>query len=284
MTFVLSKVFWAVFNPGNVILFCVAVGALGLLAPWRRLRRAGGVLLGTGLAVALALAVLPAGRWLVDPLEARFPTPVDLSEPVDGIVVLGGSISLGLSSARGRAELTGAADRLTAFVALARRYPKARLVFTGGSGSLRDQVRREADFVEPLLIELGIAPERLLVERDSRNTRENAVNALRLAKPASGETWLLITSAAHMPRAVGCFRTAGWPVVPYPVDYRTDGGPGRLLHIDFAGGLDLATYGVHEWVGLVSYRLFGWTDRLFPRPYGPGASAGRGIPGASAGG
>lgn len=284
MAFVLSKVFWAVFNPGNLILFCVAAGALGLLAPWRRLRRAGAALLGLGLAFALALAVLPAGRWLVGPLEARFPAPADPPERVDGIVVLGGSISLGLSAARGRAELTGAADRLTAFAALARRYPEARLVFTGGSGSLRDRVPREADFVAPLLVDLGVAPDRLLVERESRNTRENAINARRLARPASGETWLLITSAAHMPRAVGCFRMAGWPVVPYPVDYRTDGGPGRLLDLDFAGGLDLATYGVHEWIGLVSYRVFGWTDRLFPRPYGTGAGAGRGIPGASAGG
>jgi uncharacterized SAM-binding protein YcdF (DUF218 family) len=273
MLFVLSKVFWAVFNPGNLIVLCLVAGALGLLAPWRPARRSGGTLLGIGLALAVAIMVLPVGRWLVAPLEARFPAPHDLPERVDGIVVLGGSLSLGRSAGHGRAELNEAADRITAFVALARRYPEARLVFTGGSGSLRDQVHREADFVAPLLAELGVEPARLLVERESRNTRENAVDALRLARPQSGEVWLLITSAAHMPRAVGCFRRVGWSVVPYPVDYLTDGGAEGLFDLDLLGGLELTTYGLHEWIGLLSYRLFGRTDRLFPRPYGPGEAA-----------
>ena len=64
---------------------------------------------------------------------------------------------------------------------------------------------------------MGVPPERMLFETAARNTHENAVLAHALAKPRPGETWLLVTSASHMPRSVGVFRRAGWDVVPWPV-------------------------------------------------------------------
>ncbi len=112
----------------------------------------------------------------------------------------------------------------------------------------------------------GINPARIAFERAARNTRENALLAMALAQPQAGETWLLVTSASHMPRAMGSFGRAGWRVTAYPVDYLT-AGPGRwrpgfsLMH-----GLSLLTLAEKEWIGLAAYRLLGWTDRLFPDP------------------
>jgi uncharacterized SAM-binding protein YcdF (DUF218 family) len=112
-----------------------------------------------------------------------------------------------------------------------------------------------------------------VIESRSRTTRENALFSRRLVEPHEGERWLLVTSAWHMPRSVGCFRQAGFPVVPYPVDYRTRGPQDRWRTFSSLSEglrrLDLAT---KEWIGLLGYRLAGYTDALFPGPPDPASS------------
>lgn len=263
MIFALSKVFWAIANPGNLFVLGLWGAAAGAISPWPRLRKLARGVLGVLLAAMLAIAVLPVGDWLISPLERRFPPPRELPDQVDGVIVLGGMINLEISAAHGRPELDQAADRLTAFVALARKYPEAKLVFTGGSGSLADSEHREADFAQDALRDLGVELARVLFERDSRNTHENALFTYARVAPGPEEFWLLITSASHMPRAVGVFRRVGWQVTPYPVDYYTDGGS---LRFDFQWGLEGFSTALREWIGLTAYRLLGWTDRLFPAP------------------
>lgn len=108
--------------------------------------------------------------------------------------------------------------------ALARRYPQARLVFTGGSGNLGGGSPSESEIVGRYADPMGLPRTRLILEDRSRNTRENAAFTADMVKPKPGERWLLVTSAWHMPRAIGCFRQAGFAVIAYPVDYRTGGG------------------------------------------------------------
>ena len=261
MAFVASKLFWWVANPGNVLL---ALLCLGMFALWLGRLRLGGWLVGLVTALCVVVTVLPVGSWLLSPLENRFPQPT-LPEHVDGIIVLGGAINPILSAARHQPVLTDSAERLVAFVALARRYPDARLVFSGGSAALVDTTDREADVARKVFQELGLDVARVVFERDSRNTYENARFSKRLMAPKPGERWVLITSAYHMPRAVGCFREAGWPVIPYPVDYGTspDGDPPSF---SLLAGLDGVHWALREWIGLAFYRLAGRTDRLFPGP------------------
>ena len=167
-----------------------------------------------------ALTLLPVGQLTLRPLEERFPQP-DLPARIDGIILLGGSVHTEMTADRGQPVLNSAAERITEFVALARRYPEARLVFTGGSGFVFAGDLREADVIRDVLDGLGFDISRIAFERELRNTYENAVFSRPLVNPEPGETWLLITSAAHMPRSVGIFRRAGWPVLAYPVDYRS---------------------------------------------------------------
>lgn len=266
MLFALSKVFWAVANPGAMLVLAGVLGGVLRLAPWRRVRRAGGWLLGLTVAAMVAIAVLPIGAWLVTPLEERFPGRDPLPDRIDGLVVLGGAFHLGRSAARDRPELNEHAERMTAFAALARRYPEARLIFTGGSGRLLDTAPREADYARRLMADLGLEASRVTYERQSRNTMENARLTWEIAAPRPDERWLLVTSAFHMPRSVGAFRRAGWRVMPYPVDYLGD-GPGEAgLGFDLAGNLRLLSIALHEWIGLAAYRGLGWTDSLFPGP------------------
>jgi uncharacterized SAM-binding protein YcdF (DUF218 family) len=182
-------------------------------------------------------------------------------------VVLGGAISPEISQARGVVALSGSAERLTVTAELAHRYPNARIIFSGGSGSLDPTAPPEAPFAVKEFEALGVAHERITAEEQSRNTIENAVFSRLLANPKPGERWLLVTSAAHMPRAIAAFRAAGFPVEAYPVNWITRGRRDAAeLFTSFAGGLAMTDYAIHEWLGLAVYRLTGRTSELFPAP------------------
>jgi len=264
MIFVLSKALWVVAAPGNLLLLLLLWGAARLLVS--RGKRGLRPVLRAALLMLIA-ATLPIAEWLAAPLEDRFPALADEPQRVDGIVLLGGAIHTAISQSRGRVAVNDAADRMIGAVALARRHPEARILLTGGDGSIIPRGLHEADFMRELLIELGIAPERLIVERESRNTWENAVYSLATAKPAPGETWLLLTTAMHMPRSVGCFRQAGWgSIIPFPVDYRTAKKIVLRLEFGFPEELGLLNLVVREWDGLIAYYALGRTDALIPAP------------------
>jgi uncharacterized SAM-binding protein YcdF (DUF218 family) len=218
----------------------------------------------------LALAVVgisPLGNALVLPLEQRFPAwQQGQGGAPHGIVVLGGALGPESSAARGTPALNEAAERLTVVAELARRYPAARIVYSGGSGKLFGGAR-EADFVLPLFESFGIVRARVLLENRSRNTVENAIFSKEIAAPQPGERWLLITSAHHMPRSIGAFRRAGFSVEAHPVDWRT-GGAGDLAVSfgSFAGGLARTDAAAREWIGLLAYWASGRTSELFPAP------------------
>lgn len=266
MFFALSKIAWWLVDPGNLLLLglLLAAGLLCFRRTWRWGRRLALLLA----AVALVVAVVPIGGPMLAHLEARFPPPDRLPEEVTGIVVLGGMIDPGLSRHYDSPQLNGNIERLTQAARLATRYPDARLIFSGGSGDLFAPENREAPWAIPVLRQLGVPSKRIEIEAASRNTYQNAVESLRLARPAPGDRWLLVTSAFHMPRAVGCFRAAGWPrVIPYPVDYRTLGADATFgLQFSLRGGLGDLSGILHEFLGLLAYRLTGRTDTLLPAP------------------
>lgn len=264
MFFVLSKTIGIALLPGNFLILIGLVGAILLATRWARLGRK---LLIASVALVAICGFSPLGNLLLYPLEARFPPWDPAHGAPDGIVVLGGGIDADLSMSHGKAVFTRAADRIVEAAALARQYPNARIIYSGGSANLIDADAREADYAAAIFERLGVARERLTMERRSRNTKENAEFSKLLAAPKSGERWLLLTSAFHMPRSVGIFRKAGFAVEPYPVDWRT-GGPGDLLAFSpFAlDGLERTEVAVREYLGLVAYRIAGRTSELFPGP------------------
>jgi uncharacterized SAM-binding protein YcdF (DUF218 family) len=264
MFFPLSKLLYFLVTPSNALALLVLLG-IGLAAGgWLR----SGLWIGGLAALFLLIAGLsPLPVLIALPLEERFPAFVDDGAPVTGIIVLGGAIETRLSADRGQLLLNDAAERQVAMADLARRYPQSRLVFTGGSGSLAGSKASESEIVGRYADTMGLPRTRLILEDRSRNTRENARFTADMVKPQPGERWLLVTSAWHMPRAIGCFREAGFGVTAYPVDYRT-GGWGDVLHVNaFASeGLALLDIVTKEWFGLVAYRLSGYTDALLPAP------------------
>lgn len=264
MVYFLSKAFWLVAQPGNLLVLLLALGGLLLFTSWRGFGR---LLVALVALVSIATAVLPVGQWLLEPLEDRFPQLTSLPDKVDGVIMLGGAVSTVLTEARGQPQVNEHAERFIAFADLARRYPTAKLVFAGGGPKLRGGAFREADASREVMIWLGMDVGRVTFERESRNTFENVVNAKALIHPAPGEVWLLVTSAYHMPRAVGIFRAEGWPVIPDPVDYLTGAREDDLaLSADFQENLGQSTLALKEWIGLLANNWLGHSDSLFPAP------------------
>ncbi|MES2491523.1 MAG: YdcF family protein [Pseudomonadota bacterium] len=252
MSFIISKLVWAILTPGSLLLLIV-IAAWALHRKRPVLSRS---LLGITMLFLAALLITPIGAWTIRPLEAPFPAAQLDGRPVDGIIVLGGALDAEGTQRTGTPVMNDAAERLTTFVALARAYPQARLIISGGSGDPRRPDIREADEVKTLFVSLGLSPDRVMFERNSRNTYENALYSKQLAKPQAGQNWLLITSAWHMPRSVGCFEKAGWTVIPYSVDYRSYSNDRWGMFLP-EQQFDMLTTGIREWVGLVSYRLMG---------------------------
>jgi uncharacterized SAM-binding protein YcdF (DUF218 family) len=260
--FIVDQVLTVLLLPTALMIECAVLGLI--LARFR----IGRLLLILGIGALTACLVLPVDTWAIRPLEDRFPPVTVPPATVDGIIVLGGAIDDLTSRDRDTPTLTSAANRLTTFVVLARRYQQAKLVFTGGSGAIEQGVSNEAYYARILLQQLGVPPDRVIFEDKSRTTWENAVNTDAMVRPRPGERWILVTSASHMPRAVGVFRKIGWQVLPWPVGYQSRDhisdypqSIGRKLE-----GLDWA---VHEWIGLTAYYLMGRSSALFPMPDEP---------------
>ena len=262
--FVLSKTVGFMVIPTNFLIGMAVIGAILLATRWARLGRR------LMVAATLLLAVCafsPLGYLLLYPLEQRFPQWDPSRGAPDGIIVLGASIEADLSAAHGVPVMRSAPDRIVRAAMLAHAYPNARIVYSGGSANLMFTDAREADFAATVFEGLGIAKSRLILERQSRNTLENAEFSKAMVNPKAGERWLLVTSAFHMPRSVGLFRRAGFTVEPYPVDWRAsdrfDLQAFTRTPLKGCGGPNSA---VREWIGLIVYRLTGRIDQLLPGP------------------
>jgi uncharacterized SAM-binding protein YcdF (DUF218 family) len=263
MFFILSKTLGFFTLPSNILIMLAIAGTILLYT-----RRAG---LGRGLLAAAMIGIVvfgisPIGKLLVYTLETRFPAWRAGAEAPTGFIVLGGSIDPDVSAAHGQVALTDAAERLTIVPDLARRYPAARIIFTGGSGSLFGG-SAEADYVKQLLASFGIAPERVETEGRSRNTLENAEFTKPIAAPKPGERWVLVTSAYHMPRAIAAFRNVGFEVEAFPVDWQFGRASDAYWPFrSFVGGLGMTDGAAREFIALLVYRLTGRSRELFPGP------------------
>ena len=259
--FYISKLIWLLVSPDSLLLILILVSLLLLYIGKQQLAK---ILLTFTSGLLLIIAFFPVGEWLLYPLEARFQTNPTLPEKIEGIIVLSGAEDTERSHLWNQVELGGAAERDLMFISLARQYPNAKLIFTGGTGSLTQQEYKAADVAKKLFQQQGLDVNKIIFERESRNTYENVVFSKKIIKPIQNKNWILITTSWHMPRSVGIFCKAECPVIPFPVDHSTK--KGDLFRIDFNlwGNLNSLKTAIKEWLGLFAYYLTGKTTSLFP--------------------
>jgi uncharacterized SAM-binding protein YcdF (DUF218 family) len=263
--FIASKIFWMLAAPLDLLL----LGALaGVLLCYGRHARFGRGLALVSILLLLAAATLPLRAVLLAPLENRFPQPSADMKPPDGIIVLGGAISDPISAARGQTVFDEGGERITEAVILAKQFPEARIVYTSGTNSVVGGSSSEALQARDLMTQMGVAPDRVTIEDKARNTEENARFTAAIVHPEPGQRWVIVTSAFHMPRAMGVFEKAGFQPIAYPVSFYTEGRGFGDLRPAFDPERNLRTFelALHEWIGLAAYRATGRIDHLFPGP------------------
>ena len=266
--FLFSKLAWALLSPTNLIIIALLLGVIFLLI--HQVSTAKKFLIPTAL-FSFTMMIYPIGDYLMEPLESRFAIPSPLPTEVDGIIILGGGEDLKRSLSWNVAELGSGGDRYIGAADLANLYPNTPVIFAGGSGLMRVQDSSgEGNIAMKLLTSVGIDRERLIIESRSRNTFEN----FKYLKPllpnfkdgdARGR-YLLVTSAYHMPRAVGIARAQGVEVIPYPVDYYSNSDGLRYFDINMSEHLKVVEKAWKEWLGLLAYYITGKTDTLLPSP------------------
>lgn len=250
-------------EPLNLVLFGLV---LSTALSWLGKARGARALLTLVTLAFLMIVITPIGKLPLLALEQRFPAQRQLPAKVDGIVLLGGAQRPRLTQAHGQPALNRAAETMTTFLALARRYPEAKLVFTGGTGDILNQQLSETDTVKLFLREQGFDPARVIYEGRARNTYENAQLTKALVQPRIGEKWILIQAAASIPRAVGVFRKAGWEVIPYPCDFNAVPGISFQPSLSAVEAFSDLRIALHEWAGLVVYFVTGKSSELWPAP------------------
>lgn len=264
LTFLFSKFIGFALNPYSLFIGGVLVGFMLLMT--RRWQSRGRLLLGVVILCYVVFAMFPVGTWAVNLLEDRFATVREPDRPPVGILVLGGSVSTVMTRERGQVSVGGSVERLSEFVRLARRYPRAKLAYVGGQGLVFDRKPSEAEVTARFLRELGMDTSNVWFEDRSRNTEEGARISFQKLQPGRAE-WLLITSARHMPRAMGLFRKAGWNVIAQPTDYLTLPGGRLSWSPGWPGSLGPLNDAVYEWAGLMFAWMRGKIDQPFPGPF-----------------
>ena len=262
MFFVLSKTLGLLLEPLVIPYLCLICA---VLAFWRRRRRLGRLFVMTAILLPLLYGVIPLSSQPLRFIENHI-KPADLAERhIHGIIVLGGFTGDGVvAESRNQPNLGPAAERLTAGLQWHQKFPDKPLVFSGFSGQLVPKGASEVEIVRQLLDDLVVDRTHIIFENKSRNTYENAVYSYDLMAPTPGSHWILITSASHMPRAIGSFRAAGWSgILGYPVDYQTpETGYSRYWDIDYGTGL--IRKALHEYAGLLVYWLSGRSTDFLP--------------------
>ncbi len=250
--FIASKTLGMVARAETWMVVCLAFATLAL---WRGRLRVARVWGPAGFVLVVGLTVFPLGDPLLARLEGQYPANPPLKK-VDGIIVLGGAEDIAPYRRWGQPALNEAGERALAGAALARAFPGAKLIYTGGTASLTgDDVPSDpSDIMRQVWLGLGVPDSQIMTEGLSRNTSENARFTWDMVQPGPGQTWVLVTSAFHMPRSMETFSRAGWTgLVAWPVDFRSGDSWGWRLD-EHISDLDVA---LKEYLGLVAYRWAG---------------------------
>ena len=238
----------------------------GIIARWRRWRWVMRISFIFAITLPPIYGILPLSSLPLQFLEGRVARGEIGQKNIDGIIVLGGFTSNGvIAKSHNQYGLSSSAERFTAAVALTHQLPQTPILFSGFSGALVPRGWQESDTVRDLIHELGGLNTAVFYEEKSLNTYENAVNSRQIFVASPGKNWILVTSANHMPRAMGSFAAAGWTgIIPYPVDYQTP-KTGYTSLWDISSGVSIVRQSLHEYVSLLIYYLSGRSTTLLPK-------------------
>ena len=253
----LSKILPIFVMPISLVTLLLLV-ALAFLR--RDMRRTSTVLVVLALSVLWIASTPFVAQKFYRSLESHYP-PIALEDvPVRGcMVVLGGALG-GKVAPRVDIDMNEAVDRIYKAAALYRAGKAPAIIVTGGNQPWSKIYTAEADLSRDLWMEWGVPKDAIFLEGSSRNTRENALYSKNVIDAMTCTDALLVTSAAHMPRAVAAFNKAGVVVTPVSTDVRAvaQNLPGPMDFVPSADALAMTSSAIREWIGQKVYSWNGW--------------------------
>jgi len=262
MFFTLSKIFWTIAQPLNAICLLLILGGLIWVIFSKKVGR---FFMTMGVTALVIFGVLPVGPALMVWLERQYPAPDTLPEKIDGIIVLGGALESYLSKANQQVAANDNVERLICFQDLAQKYPDAKLVYSSGAGDILNPDAMEGDDARAYFKITGLGRD-IIYEEKSRNTYENALYTKELMQPDASENWVVISSAYHMPRAIGIFAKQAWDVIPFACDRRTNGQYSDIFRRlpSVTGNFAMLNIALKEITGTFIYYVTGKTAFIVP--------------------
>lgn len=265
----ISRGIWIIIQPSNFLFFILLISFIfQQFAQKKSYQKSLAVKVSAFCFVILFFAgYTNLSSWLLYPLESRFQkyTNQATNGPYSGIIVLGGSEKISISTAVVQASLNSYGERLISTAYLSRKFPELPIIHTGGTRYEPDEWS-ENDVAKKFFLDVGVNIDRIRFEDKSYNTNTNATESIKLIKEGESQKWLLVTSAFHMPRSVGAFRKVNFNIQPYPVDYKTTLKYDGFFEINFSQNLKNFDIAIHEYVGLIAYYITGRSNELFPSP------------------
>ena len=260
MSFYLSKNLFLILNPFNIFIF---VTLLSIFLYFVKLRGLSLIIFLINFVFIALISFLPIGSYLIYNIEKEYHSYIKPPDQVDGILILGGATNPLLYNEYDQISLNGSSERLVESVFIIKKFDKAKVIFSGGSGFLNRSGFDNAQVAKSFYKKIGIEIDKIIFEDNSRNTYENIIYSKKIANPKINENWLLITSASHMKRALLIADKNNWDLIPYAVDFKNIKEFKLIPNLNLLSNLNSFQQGSHEWLGLVSYYLMGRTDKVF---------------------
>ena len=216
--FILSKIIWYFLSPLNLLIALFLISFLFKILGKKFIYK---LFLGIALCFFIVAGIFPTGLFILNKLENNHPIQNNLPKKIDGILILGGSVSTNITKDSNQVSFNESGERLTEVIKLIRIYNPSKIIYSGGSGTLNSNALPLTFVAKIFFSEMGIDMKKVIFESRSRNTYENILFSKEIIKPIKNEKWLLITSAFHMTRAINISEKLKLKFIPYPVDFRT---------------------------------------------------------------
>ena len=260
MTFLLSKILWILFAPFNLILLLIILASIFSFLNFILFSR---IFYLTAILFFLISGVIPSGAFLMYQLERDYYNQVSLPGTIDGILILSGATKPYLTKVHNQISINSNGERLIESAVLIKKYPKAKVIFSGGSGTILDYEFTHSEAAKIFYQNLEIDSNRINFENKSRNTYENILFSKNIANPKVDENWVLVTSAFHLKRAINISEKISWNLIPYPTDFKQPKKFNWKFEYNLLDNLVRFRQGSHEWLGIIVYYLMGKTSKIF---------------------
>ena len=260
MSFFFSKIIWLILNPFNIFVF---FNLLTIILFFFNLKKITITIFFINSFFLLIVSFFPIGNYLIYQIEKEYHSNIQIPEKLDGILILGGATNALMFKEYNQINVNDSAERLIESVKIIKKFKNSKVIFSGGSGILNRSDLGHSQVAKSFYSLMGLNTDKIIFENKSKNTFENILFSKNIAKPKNNDRWLLITSAAHMKRAILVGLKQDWYLIPYAVDFQNTKKFQFTPNLNLLSNLYSFQKASHEWTGLLAYYLMNRTKKVF---------------------